>query len=63
MRTFETSDELTRLAVEKCGSAAALARYLEVTPESISSWKLGKRRPGYEPTRRMLRLVYGGEEG
>jgi hypothetical protein len=32
-------------AVEKCGSAAALARQLHVKPPTVSQWRAGLKKP------------------
>ena len=34
------------LAIKRCGSAAALARELDVTPPTVSQWRAGRKKPG-----------------
>lgn len=36
---------LVELAIKRCGSAAALARELDVTPPTVSQWRTGRKRP------------------
>jgi len=33
------------LAIKSCGSAAALARELEVKPPTVSQWRTGRKKP------------------
>jgi hypothetical protein len=33
------------LAVQSCGSAAALARVLDVKPPTVSQWRTGSKKP------------------
>ena len=48
---------LVRLAIEKLGSANALAEKLGVTKVAVSQWKLGTNRPSQSNLRRLAGLV------
>ena len=45
---FTAEEKIKRfveLAIEHCGSAAALARDLKVKPPTVSQWRAGRKRP------------------
>jgi DNA-binding transcriptional regulator YiaG len=41
----ERIQQYVELAIERCGSAAALARELDVKPPTVSQWRTGRKKP------------------
>lgn len=41
----EKIKRFVELGISRCGSAAALARYLNVKPATVSQWRAGRKRP------------------
>lgn len=50
------------LAIKSCGSAAALARELEVKPPTVSQWRTGRKKPDAVNLMRIQDLVKRGAQ-
>jgi ribosome-binding protein aMBF1 (putative translation factor) len=54
---YNNAQELVNAAINRRTSRAELARELAISPETLTSYAVGRRKPSYDVTMKLLRIT------